>query len=69
MLAIKLLKDKIEAGQAAIAPSELARLVGVAPPTAYAWCARGLVRSYRIEGVRRIGIDDAIEFLRERATS
>ena len=72
VLAVKILEDMRADDIGGIRPPKFARIVGVSDPCAYAWTASRngkppALKSYKLEGVRLIDIDDAIEFLRQRA--
>lgn len=49
-----------------IRPDQLAKALGVALPTVYSWCRRGLIPHMKLEGVVRFDLDEIAEWLKDR---
>jgi excisionase family DNA binding protein len=47
-------------------PKELARILKVSQVTIYKWAERGIISSYKLEGVLRFSPDDVMNFLQKR---
>ena len=47
-------------------PKELARKLKVADITVYKWAERGILPSYKLQGVVRFSAEDVLEFLSRR---
>lgn len=49
-----------------LSPKELARIMKVSQVTIYKWAERGIISSYKLEGVLRFSPDDVLDFLQKR---
>lgn len=49
-----------------LSPRELSQLLKISLPTAYKWAERGILPSYKLEGLVRFSRDDVLEFLQKR---
>lgn len=52
--------------EALLSPKELSRLLKVSQVTIYKWAERGIISSYKLEGVLRFSSDDVLDFLQKR---
>ena len=49
-----------------LTPRELAKILKISPATAYKWAERGVLPSYKLEGVVRFDPKDVLDFLQNR---
>jgi len=49
-----------------LSPKELSRILKISPITVYKWAERGILPSYKLEGVLRFSRDDVLDFLQKR---
>lgn len=49
-----------------LSPKELSRVLKVSPVTIYKWAERGVLPSFKLEGVLRFSPDDVMDFLQKR---
>jgi len=49
-----------------LSPKELSRILKVSPVTIYKWAERGILPSFKLEGVLRFSPDDVLDFLQKR---
>ena len=48
-----------------LSPKELSRILKISPITVYKWAERGILPSYKLEGVVRFSRDDVLEFIQK----
>lgn len=49
-----------------LSPRDLAQLLKISLPTAYKWASRGILPSYKLEGIVRFSRGDVLDFLQKR---